>query len=221
MQLPSWDSHYSRKTTLQAFAANIAYHWPYLREICLKAKTSAIEIGCGRGIHSIFLSYFIPNVVGIDNNIKIVEKATKDNSRFRGRTHFLVRDAFKVDFPDKTFDVCFSQGFLEHFTDEEINLLTEKQLRIARVMVASVPSAFYPAKDRGDERLIPIEDWRQILKDFDAHMFYYGFKPKEPYRVISPRNLTNIPEVVLSKSHRTHICMVVKSTNTSSHYRLL
>lgn len=213
MQLLSWDSYYSQKTTLQAFVANIVYHWPYLREICSEAKISAIEIGCGRGIQSIFLSYFIPNVVGIDNNIKLVEKARKDDARLRGRAHFLARDAFKLDFPDKTFDVCFSAGFLEHFRNEEINLLVEEQLRVARVMVASVPSAFYPTKDRGDERLIAIEDWRQILKDFDTRMFYYGFKPKEPSRVISLRNLTNIPEVVLSRFHNAHICMVVNYFN--------
>ncbi|MGB8779693.1 MAG: class I SAM-dependent methyltransferase [Candidatus Bathyarchaeia archaeon] len=210
MQLRSWDSHYSQETTLQAFAASLIYHWPYIWQICLKAKHSAIEIGCGRGVHSIFLSCFIPNVLGIDNNIKLVEKARKNNSKFHGHARFSIRDAFKLDFAPGTFDVCFSQGFLEHFSDEEIRLLAEKQLRIAKVMVASVPSALYAVRDRGDERLMRIEDWQQILKDFDMRIFSYGFRPREINRIISVKNLVEITKIVSSMSGKAHVCMVVK-----------
>jgi len=213
MQLRSWDLQYSQKTTLQAFVANIAYHWPHLREIYSNTKTTAIEIGCGRGVHSIFLSYFIPRVIGIDNNIKLVEKAREDNYRFRGHAQFLMRDAFKLDFPKSTFDVCFSQGFLEHFADEEICLLIENQLMVAKVIVASVPSVFYSTKDRGDERLMSIEEWREVLKNFDTHMFYYGFKPRQPDRIASLKNLVDIYKIVSSTLHKSHICMVIKELN--------
>lgn len=202
--------YYSQRTTLAAFAASLMYHWPYIWQIFLNAKQGAIEIGCGRGVHSIFLSYFIPNVVGIDSNIKLIEMVRKNNSKFHGRARFLVRDAFKLDFSTEIFDVCFSQGFLEHFTDEEICLLTRKQLRVAKVMVASVPSIFYKGKSRGDERLMSIEDWRRILKDFDTHMFYYGFEPREPNQIVSLKNITDITRIASSRSHRAHICIVAK-----------
>lgn len=213
MQLPSWDLHYSQKTTLYSFVASIAYHWPYLREVYSKTNTTAMEIGCGRGVHSIFLSYLCPNVVGIDNNIKLVKNARKDNSRFRGRAHFLIRNAFNLDFPDGTFDVCFSQGFLEHFTNQEICLLTEMQLRIAKIIVASVPSIFYSAKDRGDERLMSIGEWQEVLRNFDTSMFYYGFRPRRPDRGTSPKNLVDVGKILrlLSSTHyKSHICIVVK-----------
>jgi len=213
MQLPSWDSYYSQETTLQAFAASVIYHWPYIWQACSKAKHSAIEIGCGRGLHSIFLSYFIPKVVGVDDNIRLIETARKNNSKFYGRVQFLKCDAFELDFPSETFDVCFSQGLLEHFTNEEIRLLTEKQLHIAKVMVASVPSSFYALRDRGDERLMPIENWRQIFKDFDARIFYYGFKPREFNQTLSAKNLLDFTKIVSSKSCKNHLCMVVSKTN--------
>jgi SAM-dependent methyltransferase len=216
MKQPSWDLHYLQKTTLYAFVASTAIHWPYLLEAYRKTNTAALEIGCGRGVHSIFLSYFIPNVVGIDNNVKLVEKARKDNSRFRGHAHFLIRDAFKLDFLDGTFDVCFSQGFLEHFTNEEICLLTEKQLRIAKIIVASVPSIFYSAKDRGDERLMSIEEWREVLKNFNTSLFYYGFRPSQPDRDASPKNLTyarKISGLLSSRHYKSHICIVVKKVH--------
>jgi SAM-dependent methyltransferase len=214
MQLRDWDAYYSQETTLQAFAASLIYHWPYIWQICLKAKHSAIEIGCGRGLHSIFLSYLIPNVLGIDNNSRLIERARKNNSKFRGRAQFLMCDAFKLDFPPGTFDICFSQGFLEHFTNEEIRVLTEKQLRIARVMVASSPSAFYMVKDRGDERLMSMEGWRQIFKKFNARVFYYGSKPKEFNQIMRMKNLADILKIVSSMSGKTHVCMVVRRANT-------
>lgn len=213
MQLRSWDSYYSQETTFQAFVASLIYHWPYIWQIYFKAKHSAIEIGCGRGLHSIFLSCFIPNVLGIDSNINLIEGARKNNSKFRGHAQFLVRDAFRLDFPQETFDVCFSQGFLEHFTNEEIRLLTEKQLHIAKVMVVSAPSTFYAVKDRGDERLMPIEDWQQIFKDFDTRIFYYGFKTREFNQIISTKNLMDITKIISSRAGKAHVCMVVKKAN--------
>jgi len=212
--LTSWDLHYSHKTTAFGFVASPAYHWPYLREVYSKSKTTAIEIGCGRGIHSIFLSYFVPNVVGIDNNVNLVQKARTDNSRFRGRARFLVRDAFKSNFHDGTFNVCFSQGFLEHFTNEEICLLAEKHLRIARTIVASVPSIFYATKDRGDERLMSIDAWQEILKNFETRMFYYGFKPRQPNLIASVENLFDVCKILPSTRYKSHICMAIKKARS-------
>jgi protein-L-isoaspartate O-methyltransferase len=60
----------------------LIYQWPYILQICLKAKHSAIETGSGRGVHSIFISCFVPKILGIDNNVKLIEKARNrfDNS---------------------------------------------------------------------------------------------------------------------------------------------
>lgn len=190
--------------------ASLVYHWPYIWQICWNAKQNVLEIGCGRGIHSIFLSYFIPSVFGIDNNLKLVEMARKNNSRFCGRARFLRGNAFTLDFPARHFDVCYSQGFLEHFEDEEIRLLVGEQLRVARLMIASVPSTFLATKERGDERLMSIEDWRRILKSFETRMFYYGFKPREPNRIISFRNFVDIPKIMSIGSYKTQICILAK-----------
>lgn len=80
-------------------------------------------------------------------------------------------------------------------------------------MVASVPTSYYPIKDRGDERLMLMEDWRRILKDYYTRMFYYGFKPKEPGKAISLKNLVGATRIVLSKSYSLQLCIVAKKTN--------
>jgi SAM-dependent methyltransferase len=215
-QQHSWDSHYVQKTTFYALFASAAIHWPFLLEVYRNTKTAVLEIGCGRGVHSIFLSYLVPIVVGVDNNVKLVGKAREDNSRFRGRARFLLRDAFKLDFPDGAFDVCFSQGFMEHFTNEEIRQLIEEQLRIAKIIVASVPSVFYSTKDRGDERLMSIEEWREVLKNFSTNMFYYGYRPSQPDHDASPKNLMDIGKILRllsSRHYKSHICIIIKKVH--------
>jgi SAM-dependent methyltransferase len=216
MQLTGWDSYYSKEITVPAFVASSIYHWPYIWQVYLKAKNSAIEIGCGRGIHAIFLSYFIRTVVGIDKSPALIERAKVNNAKLRGRARFLIRDAFNLDFPADTFDVCFSQGFFEHFTPEEIGLLTKEQLRVARAVVASIPSTFYSVKDRGDEHLLSIEEWKNILKEFRTHLFYYGFTPRDPHRLISVKNLLDFTKLLSSKSYRAHLCMLIKRKKETS-----
>jgi trans-aconitate methyltransferase len=178
-----------------------------------ETRVSALEIGCGRGIHSIFLSYSVPNVVGIDSDAELVREARRQNENLHGRARFAQRDAFNLSFPKGAFDVCFSQGVLEHFSDREICLLMEKQLSFAETVVASVPSFYYPSRDKGDERLMLMEDWRRILSGYDAKMFYYGFEPREKGKAISLKNFVDLRKIVLSKFHRLHLCIVAKKAS--------
>jgi hypothetical protein len=94
-----------------------------------------------------------------------------------GRAKFVYCDVFRLSekFMKDEFDVVFSQGFFEHFDDNEINTLLKEELEVGKVVIFSVPSNFYPRKDFGDERLLSSGDWRKILKDFHINFVrYYG-----------------------------------------------
>ncbi len=56
-----------------------------------------------------------------------------------------------------------SQGFFEHFQDDEIVALLRQQLRVANHVVFSVPNRAYGRKDRGDERLMTRDEWDAVL----------------------------------------------------------
>jgi len=204
-----WHLFYSKPVTLEAAIGSWIYHWPYLWQVRREAKVSALEIGCGRGVHSTLLSYTVGHVVGVDSEAELVTEARRQNSKFHGRARFLHGNAFDLGFPERSFDVCFSQGFLEHFSDKEICLLVDKQLSFAKTVVASVPSNYYPTRDKGDERLMLMEDWRRILDNYDTKIFHYGFKPLEPEKAISLKNL-DLRKVVLSKSYKLHLCIIAK-----------
>jgi SAM-dependent methyltransferase len=212
MDHDDWHLYYLKPVTLEAAIGSWIYHWPYLLQVRRETRVSALEIGCGRGVHSTFLSYSVPNVVGIDSSAEIVAEARRQTSRLHGRAKFVRRDAFSLSVPKGAFDVCFSQGFFEHFSDREICLLMEKQLSIAETVVASVPSRYYPFRDKGDERLMLMEDWFRILGNYSTRMFYYGFDPKEPGKTISPKNFGDLKKIVLSKYYKLHLCIVAKKT---------
>jgi hypothetical protein len=94
-----------------------------------------------------------------------------------GRAKFVYCDAFKLSekFMKNEFDVVYSQGFFEHFSDKKINTLIKEQLIIGKTVIFSVPSNFYPKKDFGNERLLSINEWKEILKDFKVDfIMYYG-----------------------------------------------
>ena len=188
--------------------ASATYQWRYIRQIIKRRPQSILEVGTGRGLHAIFLSYFSPKVIGIDTQEGLVKKAMRLNTKFRGRVRFLTMDAFYMGFEDQSFSVCCSQGFFEHFSNSDIQALIKEQLRVARSVIFSVPSCYHPFKDMGDERLLGLEEWREILNIYLAKGFYYS-----PIIDASKGFLGNLRLSTLRKSmsapRRAQICVTV------------
>jgi len=127
------------------------------------------------------LSHLSYNVVSVDNNDSVLKIAHHNNANFKGGVTFKKVDAFNLPFDDNSFDVCFSQGFSEHFADGDIRKLLREQLRVSRRVLFSVPSFWYPRQDFGDERLMKKEDWLRILSEFklEKASYYSGRKGSE------------------------------------------
>lgn len=81
----------------------------------LPYSSKVIEIGCGTGQLSNFLSRYNRTVVGTDisiNSLKLANKFRKKNSI--NNVFFIQMNLFKPCFPENTFDAVISNGCLHH-----------------------------------------------------------------------------------------------------------
>jgi len=176
-----WEQYYKeRSLSLERYINNIWDHKPLLIEVASSGR-NILEVATGTGNLSIFLSHLSYNLVSIDNNDSVLKIAQQNNANFKGGVAFKKADAFNLPFNDDSFNVCFSQGFFEHFADDAIRKLLREQLRVSSKVLFSVPSFWYPRQDFGDERLMKKEDWMRILSEFklEKACYYSGRKGSE------------------------------------------
>lgn len=158
-----WNDFYGKPPRPKRHIWRIINHPEFLWDILRRRPRKILEVGIGTASHSCFLSYFIPLTIGIDNDFRIAQNAKTGNKKFGKPIKFVVADAFHLPFKENSLDLCFSQGFFEHFNNIEIEQLINEQLRISKEGMFSVPSYDYASKDYGNERLLKRKEWLKIL----------------------------------------------------------
>lgn len=173
-----WNEFYTTKFNFRTFLKIISGHI-YLFYIILKFRAKKIlEVGCGTSSMSILLSFFVKDVVALDKDPQLIKQGMNFSKKFRRKNiKFICGDVFDLPlkFKDNYFDVVFSQGLLEHFSDEDIRKLVYKQIKVAKYVIFSVPNEYYPKKDFGNERLMNKDKWESIVAEHYLVLSkYYG-----------------------------------------------
>ena len=111
--------------------------------------STLLELGCGQGRDSLFFTNFVSNVTSVDiseNAINFVKKIK--NERNLTNLDLFVHDIIEpLDFPDKSFDMVYSNLALQFF---DINQLNKIFLNISKIM--SNDSFFmFSTKKSGDK----------------------------------------------------------------------
>ena len=109
---------------------------PYIHEITRKFKKyqvkKVLDLGCGSGWLTIFISKYGFDVTGIDIAKPAIELgkiwAKEDNAS----VNFLVGDILNLPFKDGTFDAIVCNSVLEHFRLDQAEVLLEKVHTILR-----------------------------------------------------------------------------------------
>ena len=81
-----------------------------------------IESGSGTGVLSTYMASLGYDVTGIDIDediLKLSKKIAK-NYNSKNKPNFQKKSIFELDYKKNDFDVSFSNGVLEHFTNEQI-----------------------------------------------------------------------------------------------------
>jgi len=128
-----------------------------------KPSASLLESGCGSGLTSVLLASMGYTVTAIDANPDLIQRLKRYEFSFPN-VKFRQMDMFQTEFRDKQFDTVFSQGVLEHYSDEDVVRALAEQKRVAGIVVIDVPNARGKIGDYGDERAITRKQWRQLIQ---------------------------------------------------------
>ncbi|MFA5967361.1 MAG: class I SAM-dependent methyltransferase [Patescibacteria group bacterium] len=168
--MSDWSEYYAAGLELDSYIRNLYGQREFLAEIVATNSQKILEVGAGTGAMSIFLSQLGLDVTTLDNDPAVLKGAEKARQEFGGHNQIVAGDAFKLPFPDNSFDLIFHQGLLEHFTNVQIQQLLDEQLRVAPLVILSVPNANYPRRDFGNERLLRKKDWENVLRPYQVKM---------------------------------------------------
>lgn len=165
-----------------------------LDDLNLAKDSSILDVGCGS---CRFLYFFRErgyyNSIGIDLSRSGLKNAYRDYGYVQGKDVFLM-DALKTSFPSKHFDLVFSEGILEHFTDyrpciyemcrisrRNIIVVQPNFSSILRWIAKIVWELFY-------RNLGGVREYPYLLREFVTVFEYCGFDVRKNYFTLLREN---------------------------------
>lgn len=149
-----------------------------------------IECGSGTSVLSIYLSSIGYNVKCVDieeDVIKLSQELSNDYFKYinkKGKIEFKKQSIFNLKYKRDEFDVAFSNGVLEHFTDEEIINTLKQQLYISKTLIVGIPTKYFESKEAkyGNERVLPLSYWRKLIIDSGGKIIEEKGMHREPFK---------------------------------------
>jgi SAM-dependent methyltransferase len=162
----TWERFFPGELSPASFADGVLWHRQVIEQVRRRASPPArvLEAGCGLGAPAIYLADRGYHVTAVDLSTELVGRARTANARWGARANFLPMDLLHLGFGDDTFDIAYNHGVLEHFPDDRVQAAVREILRVAQIAVLSVPTVHHPTCDCGDERLLPVSRWLELLQ---------------------------------------------------------
>jgi 2-polyprenyl-3-methyl-5-hydroxy-6-metoxy-1,4-benzoquinol methylase len=207
-----YNNEISKYDNLKSYVdSKIGYKRPFI-ELIKKYNTTGklLEAGSGTGTLSTYLATEGFDVTGMDIDDGMLEIAKKIGEEYNKekKAKFIKVSIFDLDYKENEFSICFSNGVLEHFSNEKIIETLEKQLKISETVIFGIPTRYFTKEEAmyGDERYLPSAKWIKLIKASggeiveEAPMNYLGaksrirsikkwFKPR-PFRIFVVRKDT-------------------------------
>ncbi len=159
---------------------------PYIQAICdyveksvaAGSRVRVAEIACGTGYTAALIADLFRPGIGRGEVVVEATDVSEELVRAMGRPfrgldnlHPRRRDAFDLA-TEGEYDVIFHQGFLEHFSDEDIKGLVRAQLKSSSYVVLDVPNHRRAEKVRefGNERFLRPAHWRDLFESDGARV---------------------------------------------------
>lgn len=141
-------------------------------------RKKILEVGAGMGGDSIYLAKKGASLTVLDFTKEALELIRKNARAAKVDIKTIQADARRMPFKDRTFDILFHQGFLEHFTNPMEMLLEQKRvLKPGGFLVVDVPQRYtmYTIKKHflmflgkwfaGWEREFSVDELERLLRE--------------------------------------------------------
>lgn len=158
----------------------------YLIDNLPRKKYLSLEAGCGSGKWSLLLSTLGYHPVLVDFQKHCLLSAKNTFRKYGKNGHFVLADIKRLPFKEKVFDVCFNDGTMEHFKENERkNIFKSMSKLLTRngILAIGVPNKwnpfnhifeFFGPKKRIKEALISPHQLEKELKELNLDVKKHG-----------------------------------------------
>jgi len=146
-----------------------------------------LEVGAGTGLISMLLSQAGYRVTATDLDDEVLEKMKTLASSYNFSLKIEKADVLRLPYRDKSFDTVFSQGLLEHFSDEDVIQALREQGRVANTVIMDVPISRFKKKPFGDERLLSVRHWKKLVYTSGLRIVYIYGRELAKYSQLFPQ----------------------------------
>src|SRR5207237_6814040 len=122
-----------------------------------------LELGAANAYVGMYLASVGACYYGLDLSTALLAR-TYDWSPVQGKAfNLLTGNLFRLPFKCNSVDLVYSQGVLEHFTEDAIMAALRESLRVSPVVAFVVPTSNWRGGVRGDENLWPVDKWLELV----------------------------------------------------------
>lgn len=171
----------------------------------LTDQTKIIEIGAGSGATSLKFTEYNVRVTSFDYSQSAVNLIAKNAKDHNTKMNIVQGDAFNLPFENESFDICFHQGLIEHFTNPLPMLIEQKRiLKKNGLLLTQVPQR-YSLMTIQKHILINMNRWfagwetEFSVLELKRLLQKAGFKPSKSAGMFRIRNLDRIQMIFLKK----------------------
>jgi len=149
---------------------SIMANGPFVEELArlVKVGDKVLEVGAGTGVLGWPLAQAGVAVTCLDNDQEVLRMCEINAKVLGADIKYVFGDAFEIPFEESSFNLGYSEGLLEHYSDEDIHRLLAEQLRVAPIVVVGVPLEGCNDIAFGNERWLSVGQWEEILGGYLA-----------------------------------------------------
>ena len=172
------------------FRYKLKYKKKFVNKVLKYAENKKVlEAGCGTGLMAGYLQNLGLNVTALDLSQAVLDYAKEiaTNSKVIKPCKYEQGDILNLKYKKETFDVSYSNGVLEHFSDKDIINTLKQQMKISKYVIFGIPSTYFNMNEKmlGNERGLTIKEWENLIHKANGEIIEEtGFHYYKLYRRI-------------------------------------